>query len=81
LTESEISLQAKIAAHTSWAKTPDRTVRTAPARRAFDDKFLSEADGDPKRAESLRRAYYARLALKSARARRLRRVRGGDDAA
>jgi hypothetical protein len=76
LTESEISLQAKIAAHTSWANTVNRTARTANARKAFEDKFLEEADGDPQRAASLRRAYYARLALKSARSRR----RSGDDA-
>jgi hypothetical protein len=77
LTESEVSLQAKIAAHTSWANTVDRTARTANARRALEDKFLAEADGDPKRAESLRRAYYSRLALKSAQA---RRRSGGDSA-
>jgi hypothetical protein len=77
LTESEVSLQAKIAAHTSWANTTDRTARTANARRALEDKFLAEADGDPKRAESLRRAYYSRLALKSAQA---RRRSGGDSA-
>jgi hypothetical protein len=72
LTESEISLQARIAAHTSWAKTIDRTARTANARRALEAKFLAEAGGDPKRAESLRKAYFAKLALKSARARRRR---------
>jgi hypothetical protein len=74
---SETSLKAKIAAHTSWANTVDRTARTANARRALEDKFLAEADGDPKRAESLRRAYYSRLALKSAQA---RRRSGGDSA-
>ncbi|HYY00214.1 MAG TPA: hypothetical protein VE908_11790, partial [Mycobacterium sp.] len=58
------SLRAQIAAHTSWANTEDRTSRTANGRKAFEDKFLAEADGDPKRAESLRRAYYAKLALK-----------------
>ena len=69
-------LRARIAAHESWARTPDRSARTANARKALDDKFLAEANGDPRRAEHLRKAYYARLALKSARARR----RGsGDD--
>ena len=71
------TLRAKIAAHESWGRTPDRTARTANARKKFEDKFLAEADGDPKRAQSLRRAYYARLALKSAQA---RRRRGGDAA-
>jgi hypothetical protein len=78
LTDAETSLRAKIAAHISWANTPDRTARTANARRALEEKFLTEADGDPQRAESLRRAYFARMALKSAQARRRRN--GGDAA-
>jgi hypothetical protein len=69
------TLQARLAAHESWGHTEDRTARTANARKAFRDRFLTEAGGDPKRAESLRRAFYARLALKSALA---RRRRGGD---
>lgn len=67
-----LSLRGQIGAHQSWANTTDRPARTAPARKAFEDKFLAEADGDPIRAESLRRAYFARLALKSAQARRRR---------
>src|SRR5215470_3461580 len=66
----ERKLHAQIAAHESWARTTDRSARTAPARQALYDKFLAEADGDPDRAEHLRKAYYLRLALKSARARR-----------
>ena len=66
------SLRSKLAAHESWAQTEDRSARTAPARRAFEAKFLVEAGGDPKRAESLRKAYYARLAFRSAKARRRR---------
>ena len=77
LTPVERSLRARIAAHESWAHTEDRSARTANARKALEDKFLAEADGDPRRAQSLRRAYYARLALKSAQA---RRRRGGDAA-
>jgi hypothetical protein len=77
LTPAERKLRAQIAAHESWAQTEDPSARTAKARRAFEDKFLDEAGGDPRRAASLRRAYFARLALKSAQARR----RGGDDAA
>jgi predicted HAD superfamily Cof-like phosphohydrolase len=64
------SLIGRIAAHESWANTPDRPARTAPARAALAAKFLDEADGDPLRAASLRKAYYARLALASAKARR-----------
>lgn len=63
-------LIAQIAAHTSWANTDDRASRTAPARRALEQKFLEAAGGDPKRAESLRRAHFKRLALKSAQSRR-----------
>ena len=69
-TPAERRLSASIAAHESWAKTTDRTARTAKARAALAAKFLAEAEGDPLRAEHLRKAYYQRLALKSARARR-----------
>lgn len=67
---TEIHLARKIAAHESWARTTDRSARTAPARQALNAKFLAEAEGDPIRAEHLRKAYFARLALKSAKARR-----------
>lgn len=66
----ERRLRAQIAAHESWAATPDRTARTAPARAALDAKFLEQADGDRQRAEHLRKAHFRKLALKSARARR-----------
>lgn len=69
-TASEKRLRARIASETSWANTADRSARTAPARAALDAKFLAEADGDPIRAEHLRKAYFARLALKSAQSRR-----------
>lgn len=76
--EQERRLSARIAAHESWAHTPDRSARTAPARAALMGKFETEADPDgtlspaerARRAEHLRKAYFARLALKSARARR-----------
>jgi len=67
---SERHLIASIAAHTSWARTAGRTARTAPARAALDRRFLEQSGGDPLRAASLRRAHFARLALKSAQARR-----------
>lgn len=69
-TRAERQLLAQIASHASWANTPDRNARTAPARRAFDAKFLAEAEGDPVKAEHLRKAHYARLALLSAKSRR-----------
>jgi hypothetical protein len=72
------SLIASIASHESWARTTDRAARTAPARAAMDAKFEREVDPDntllpaerAKRAEHARSAYYKRLALKSAKARR-----------
>ncbi len=74
LTPAEKSLRGKIAVETSWANTKDRSARTAKARKALDDKFLAEAGGDPVRAEHLRRAHFARMALKSAQARRRRKA-------
>ena len=68
--QADRSLIARIAAESSWAVTENRSARTAPARAAQDAKFLEQANGDPVRAAHLRKAYYARLALKSAQARR-----------
>jgi hypothetical protein len=67
-------LRGRFGGHASWANTLDRSARTAPARAALEAKFLAEADGDPVRAESFRKAYYAKLALKSAQARRKPRL-------
>jgi hypothetical protein len=72
---------AKVAAHTRWANTVDRTAATAKARQAFADRFEREVDPDgvldplerAKRATSARRAHFQRLALKSAQSRRSRR--------
>lgn len=82
LTPAERSLRAQIAAHESWARTDDRSARTANARRAMLDRFERQVDPDrklppaerAKRAEHARKAYFARLALASARARRRRVV-------
>lgn len=82
LTSAERSLRASLAAHTSWANTENPTQRTAAARRSFLARFEDEVDPDrvlpdaerARRAESAKRAYFARLALRSAKARR----RGGD---
>lgn len=70
LPKSEKTLRAQIASHEAWANAENQADRTAPARAAFDAKFLDAADGDPIRAEHLRKAHFARLALKSASARR-----------
>ncbi|ROT29691.1 hypothetical protein [Micromonospora sp. HM5-17] len=74
-------LTAQAAAHTRWAHTADRTEATAAARKAFIDRFEREVDPEGKlppaerarRAESARRAYFLRLAAKSAEVRRRRR--------
>jgi hypothetical protein len=66
----ERHMVASIAAHDSWAHTTDRTARTAKARAALEARFLTEAEGDPRRAKNLRKAYFKRLALKSAQSRR-----------
>lgn len=84
-------LAASIAANTRWAHEPDRSAATRPARDAFDRRFLDEVDPertlDPaereRRAGNARKAYFHRLALKSAQARRKSReitaaVSGGD---
>lgn len=68
--EAELRLRAQIAAHESWAQTPNRAARTAPARAASAARFLAMANGDPEQAEHFRKAHYARMALKSAQARR-----------
>lgn len=79
-TPAEKSLRGQIAAHESWARTENRSARTANARKAAFDRFEREVDPNgeltpaerTKRAEHARKAYFARLALKSAQARRRR---------
>jgi hypothetical protein len=63
-----------IGGHIKWSRIPQsqRGAATQPARDAFEQRFLDEADGDPVRAANLRKAYFKRLALKSAEARRQR---------
>jgi hypothetical protein len=74
---------------TSWARTPDRSARTAPAREAKWQKYLEQArelapDGASaeeieRRAEYLRQADMKRMALASVRARRARKGGGAPD--
>lgn len=71
-------LNARIAAHTRWAKTPDRTAATAKARQAAMDRFEREVDPDgtldpavrAQLATNARKAHFTRMALRSAQARR-----------
>lgn len=77
-------LRGQIAANTSWANTPNRPARTQKARAKFDERFEDEVDPDrvlppaerAKRAENARKAYFARLAFKSAKARAARKSGG-----
>lgn len=86
LTPSQRRLRAQIAAHESWARTEDRSARTAPARQAALDRFERQVDPDGRldpaeRARCVRagrKAHFARLALKSAQA--CRRPSGGEAA-
>jgi hypothetical protein len=83
LTPAERVLRSQIGAHKSWAQTDDRSARTAPARRAANDRFENQVDPDrilapeerARRAEHARKAHMLSLALKSARARRQRKER------
>lgn len=71
-------MRARLAAHSLHARIADPSAHTAPARRAFLDRFEREVDPDgvlpvaerQRRAEHARKAYFLRLALASAKARR-----------
>lgn len=72
-------LRSRIAAHVRWSKE-DPVEGTARARAAFLDRFEKEVDPEgllppderARRATHARKAYFQRLALKSAKARRAR---------
>lgn len=72
------SLHHAAAAHESWARTVDRTARTRAARQGLEAKFEQQVDPDgvmdpatrAAAVASARKAYYLRLAAKSAAARR-----------
>jgi hypothetical protein len=79
------SLISTLGNHVRWSAVADRSAETAPARAAFRDRFLRQARdqfGDlpepelARRAESLRKAHFTRLALRSAQARRARKAAG-----
>jgi hypothetical protein len=73
-------LASRAGAYESWARTPDRTARTAAARKALFTKFERQVDPNneltpaerAKRAEYARKAYFTRLALASAKVRQQR---------
>jgi hypothetical protein len=84
------SLSHQIAANVRWSKE-DPTRQGEILRAGLERRFLDEVDPNRelseaeriRRAESARKAFYQRLALASAKARRERSVRrqGGDNAA
>jgi hypothetical protein len=77
---TEAAIRGRIGAHSRWARTPDRTVATAPARRAsataLEARLVAEFGLDPgahnfeQRLAHARKAHFARLAYASAQARR-----------
>jgi len=79
---SDRSQIARIAANERWAREPDRSAATQAARDGMARKFEDQVDPDrtlppeerAKRADSARRAYYQRLARKSAQARRAKKA-------
>lgn len=83
MTPEQRRLSATAAVHASWAKTADRTARTAPGTAAFMARFERQVDPDGAlspveralRADSARKAYFAGLALKSSLARGKRKKR------
>lgn len=82
LTPAERSLNARIAAHASWAATPDRKARTAPARAAQLKRFERQVDPDgvmtpqarKAAAESARREHMLRMSKAAAAARKKKRA-------
>ena len=81
LSPAERTLRAKVAAHQKHAHC-DPQESTREARAAFASRWEREADPegilDPaeraRRAEHLKKSYFAGLALKSSRARALRKA-------
>ncbi|MBA2365814.1 MAG: hypothetical protein H0V77_05115 [Actinobacteria bacterium] len=83
LSPEERVLHSRLAAHALHSKYDSREL-TAPARKAFLDRFEREVDPDGvlepaerrRRAGHARKAHFTRLALASSRARK----KGGGDA-
>jgi hypothetical protein len=77
---SDFTLRARIAANTRWAFVTDRGAATAAARAAANARWDREVDPEGKlppeerarRAASLRKAHFSRMALASAKKRRRR---------
>ena len=80
---SESRLRGRIGAYSLHAQRDSREL-TKNARAAFNQRFVDEVDPDrmlteserSRRADAARKAYFSRLALKSAQSRRQRKGRG-----
>lgn len=78
---SDRALIARVAAHTRWAKEPDRDAATQSARRGLEAKWEREVDPTgslppeerARRVSSLRSAHMQRMTLLSAQKRRARK--------
>jgi hypothetical protein len=77
---NEVSVRNRAAALERWSKE-DGVAGTAKARQTFRDRFVDQVDPDRllpeaerlRRAQCARRAFYVRLAYKSAVARQRKR--------
>jgi hypothetical protein len=73
-------MRARVAAYSMHAQVVDASAHTRPARDAFMARFERQVDPDgvlapaerQRRATAAKKAYFVRLALKSAQARRQR---------
>lgn len=79
MTPESRKLRAQLAAHVSWANTPDPASRTAKARAAAADKWIAKAremhpeageEQIARVAESLRKAHFSRMAYAAHASRR-----------
>lgn len=77
MTPEQITMRARLGAHSKWARTADRTAATEPARQGFLAKLAKQVDPDGRMSavelaaavESARKAHYQRMALRSSQAR------------
>ena len=80
LTPSERSLRARLAAHALHAQYDSREL-TRPGRDKFEQRFIEEVDPErmlpeaerQRRVDHARKAYFTRLAMKSAQARKAKK--------
>lgn len=78
------STTAKAAVHRSWAKTTDRTARTAAGREAqlaaFVESAIADGDKSPEAIANAKAAFYYEMAAKGVAARVAKRKARADEA-